>query len=101
MADDKGKPIVVELAPSPPAHAPTDPDRPANCVACGHYHGSLGIGQKCLEAEVRRLRILLADFPAVAAELRRYRAGVARAHALGATAAGLDLLTELVKGGPS
>lgn len=98
MADTKGTPIAIELAPSPAAHAPTSPDRPQNCIACGHYHGSVGIGQKCLEAEVRRLRTLLSDFPAHAAELRRYRSGVARAHALGATAAGLDILTALLKG---
>lgn len=98
MADDQGKVIAIALVPSPPAHAPTGADKTNHCVACGHYHGSVGVGARCLENEVRRLRKMLADFPAIAAELRRYRSGVARAYALGATGAGLDLLDALIKG---
>lgn len=36
------------------------PDRPRACVACGGGHGSVGAGRLCLEAEVKRLRIVLA-----------------------------------------
>lgn len=78
MADDKGRAVSTELAPSPTAHAPTRADKPKNCVACGHYHGSEGMGRICLENEVHRLRRMLADFPAQAAELRRYRGAEAR-----------------------
>ena len=54
------KPIVPSLTPSPPAHAPTDPDAPRPCVACGGpRHGSVGAERLCLEREIVRLRAAL------------------------------------------
>lgn len=97
MADDKGNPIARELAPSPPAHEPMAAEARRGCVACGRYHGSEGGGKACLEAEIKRLRAMLRDFPAHAETLRGYRSGVAKALSLGATAACLDALEALLK----
>lgn len=83
MADDKGKLVAVELAPSPPPHASTAPERPRNCVACAQYHGSEGQGRLCLENEVRRLRRVLRDARDESETLDRFRSTLTRAFAFG------------------
>jgi hypothetical protein len=43
---------------------------PPSCVACGGVHGSVTLGQRCLEAEVLRLRAKWAPYEQLIAEVR-------------------------------
>lgn len=62
MADKEGKPIALQLVPSPPSRRAGEDERVKPlplCVGCGQIHGGVNAGQQCLENEVRRLRAIL------------------------------------------
>jgi len=53
--------IAPTLAGPTKAHGPTDAPAPPNCIACGRYHGSIGVAKACLELEILRLRALVSE----------------------------------------
>jgi hypothetical protein len=53
--------IAPSMAAPTRPHGPTDAPTPPNCIACGAYHGSVGVAKACLELEILRLRALVPE----------------------------------------
>lgn len=58
MADEKGKPIFDGLGHTVQSRSLPQPDNdlPKPCVACGTFHGSIGVHLHCLENLIARFR---------------------------------------------